>query len=184
MSVKRKDGVRFEGGLFNDDGTIRTGLNRSDPPFHPSLASHPSLPSHTSLLSHPSLPSHSSVPYRTLLYPVFAIKHLPSQYTLSIHPLNTPSQYTLSIPTLSLLFSAKSEDDDDHWKDRKGLLLAPHEDGTAKFHSKAGKAYLGTRMKRQEDLQYLKSGKGCSYMVDPINGEIPPWGVQVGQPIL
>ena len=25
---KRKDGVRFQGGLFNDDGTIRTGLNR------------------------------------------------------------------------------------------------------------------------------------------------------------
>jgi len=60
---------------------------------------------------------------------------------------------------------------------RKDLLIAPHEDGVNKFHSKAGKHYLGSRVKRQEDLAFLKSGKGCSYVLDPINGTIPSWGV-------
>ena len=31
----------------------------------------------------------------------------------------------------------------------------------------------------QEDLQYLKSRKGCGYLIEPVHGNIPPWGVQV-----
>ena len=60
---------------------------------------------------------------------------------------------------------------------RKDLLIAPHEDGVNKFHSRAGRNYLGSRVKREEDLTYLKSGKGCSYVLEPISGTVAPWGV-------
>ena len=69
VSVKRKDGVRFEGGLFNDDGTIRTGLNRSKPPF-------------STLHPFSTLPLFCPLPHSALSPP----RNPPSQYTLSIHP--------------------------------------------------------------------------------------------------
>ena len=80
--------------------------------------------------------------------------------------------------TVLTLTSLASEDSVDGFK-RTDLLIAPHEDGVSKFHSQAGKRYLGSRVKREEDLAYLKSGKGCSYVIEPAVGELPPWGVQV-----
>ena len=58
-------------------------------------------------------------------------------------------------------------------------MLVPHETGTDKFHSKKGKEFLSERVKRKEDLNFLQSGLGCSYILEPSSGILPPWGVQI-----
>jgi hypothetical protein len=60
----------------------------------------------------------------------------------------------------------------------KGALLVPHEDGTNKFQSEAGKKYIAFELNRREDRKYLKSGFGASYFLDCVSGLLPPWGVQ------
>ena len=62
---KRKDGVRFEGGLFNDDGSIRTGLNR--------------LLYHSTLLYYLTAAPSSTLRLNTPTQPV----NISDQYTLS-----------------------------------------------------------------------------------------------------
>jgi hypothetical protein len=57
-------------------------------------------------------------------------------------------------------------------------LLVPHEDGENKFHSVAGKSYVGLRVQKAEDSKYLTLGQGASYAVFPNEGIIGPWGVQ------
>jgi hypothetical protein len=60
----------------------------------------------------------------------------------------------------------------------KGALLVPHEDGTDKFQSEAGKKYIAFEINRREDRKYLKSGFGASYFLDCVSGLLPPWGIQ------
>ena len=60
----------------------------------------------------------------------------------------------------------------------KGTLVA-NEDGENRYHSEAGKKYIGTLLKRREDKKYLTLGLGCSYVVEPMNGVVDPWGVCV-----
>ncbi len=61
---------------------------------------------------------------------------------------------------------------------RTDLILAPNEDGVNKFQSEAGKKYIGSMVNRREDRKFLKSGFGASYLVDCVQGELPPWGVK------
>lgn len=73
----------------------------------------------------------------------------------------------------------KRIDNDDDNKARKDLVLQPHEDGSNKFHSKAGKEYIGVRVQRDEDRDFLTSLLGASYYIEPNEGTLQPWGVQV-----
>jgi hypothetical protein len=57
-------------------------------------------------------------------------------------------------------------------------MLVPREDGENKFHSIAGKSYVGVRVQKAEDSKYLTLGQGASYAVSPNEGIIGPWGVQ------
>lgn len=61
---------------------------------------------------------------------------------------------------------------------RGDLYIAPHEDGTNKFQSEAGKKYIAFELNRREDRKYLKSGLGASYFMDVTSGILPAWGVQ------
>jgi hypothetical protein len=61
---------------------------------------------------------------------------------------------------------------------RTDLVLAPQEDGVNKFQSEAGKMYIGSMVNRREDRKFLKSGFGASYLVDCVQGELPPWSVK------
>lgn len=61
---------------------------------------------------------------------------------------------------------------------RRDLVLAPHEDGTDRFESKAGKKYIGTIVERRDDRRFLKSGLGASYAFSSPTGIVAPWGVQ------
>jgi len=64
--------------------------------------------------------------------------------------------------------------------DDNEMLLVPHEDGVERFHSVAGKKYMGFRLQRDDDRDYLTMGLGASYLVEPgYSGILPPWGVQV-----
>lgn len=64
--------------------------------------------------------------------------------------------------------------------DDNEMLLVPHEDGVERFHSEAGKKYMGFRLQRDDDRDYLTMGLGAAYLVEPgYSGVIPPWGVQV-----
>eukprot|EP00981_Chlorochromonas_danica_P012830 scaffold5444_cov181-Ochromonas_danica.AAC.11 len=61
---------------------------------------------------------------------------------------------------------------------RKDAILAPHEEGTNKFQSMAGKKYIGAIVDRRDDKVFLKSGLGAAYAFSTALGVIPPWGVQ------
>ena len=63
-------------------------------------------------------------------------------------------------------------------KQVKGTLVGK-EDGENRYHSEAGKKYIGTLLKRREDKKYLSLGLGSSYVVEPMHGVVPPWGVCV-----
>lgn len=63
--------------------------------------------------------------------------------------------------------------------ERSDLILAPHESGTNKFKSDAGKEYIGFTVQKQEDRKFLHSGLGASYHLDIMEGTLAPWGVQV-----
>jgi hypothetical protein len=58
-------------------------------------------------------------------------------------------------------------------------LLVPKEDGEFRYHSKAGKKYIGAMLKRRQDKHYLTLGLGASYSIEPKNGIVEPWGVVV-----
>eukprot|EP00603_Paraphysomonas_imperforata_P012272 CAMPEP_0114456490 /NCGR_PEP_ID=MMETSP0104-20121206/3660_1 /TAXON_ID=37642 ORGANISM="Paraphysomonas imperforata, Strain PA2" /NCGR_SAMPLE_ID=MMETSP0104 /ASSEMBLY_ACC=CAM_ASM_000202 /LENGTH=2201 /DNA_ID=CAMNT_0001628979 /DNA_START=70 /DNA_END=6675 /DNA_ORIENTATION=- len=60
----------------------------------------------------------------------------------------------------------------------KGTLVA-NEDGENRYHSEGGKKYIGALLKRREDKKFLTLGLGCSYVVEPMNGVVEPWGVCV-----
>lgn len=62
---------------------------------------------------------------------------------------------------------------------RDDLILAPHETGTNKFKSDAGKEYIGFTVQKQEDRKFLHSGLGASYLLDVTEGCLDPWAVQV-----
>eukprot|EP01033_Poteriospumella_lacustris_P001452 gene1452-1054_t len=62
-------------------------------------------------------------------------------------------------------------------KEREDLVLAPHEDGTNRFQSQAGKDYIGAELHRREDRKFLQSGLGASYFLEHGHDIIPPWGV-------
>lgn len=61
---------------------------------------------------------------------------------------------------------------------RKDLALAPHEEGTDKFQSQAGKKYIGAIVERREDKKFLKSGLGAAFAFSTAVGIVAPWGVQ------
>jgi hypothetical protein len=63
--------------------------------------------------------------------------------------------------------------------ERSDLVLAPHETGTDRFQSDAGKEYIGFTVQKQEDRKFLHSGLGASYLLDVTEGVLPPWGVQL-----
>ncbi|KAJ1432684.1 hypothetical protein B484DRAFT_24765 [Ochromonadaceae sp. CCMP2298] len=63
--------------------------------------------------------------------------------------------------------------------DREDLILAPHEDGTDKFQSEAGKRYIGFTVQKLDDRKFLHSGLGASYLIEGTEGVLPPWGVVV-----
>ena len=60
----------------------------------------------------------------------------------------------------------------------KGTLVA-NEDGENRYHSEAGKKYIGALLKRREDKKYLQLRLGSSYVVEPMSGVVDPWGVCV-----
>ena len=58
-------------------------------------------------------------------------------------------------------------------------LLVPKEEGEFRYHSQAGKKYIGAMLKRRQDKHYLTLGLGASYSVEPKSGVVDPWGVVV-----
>jgi hypothetical protein len=122
-----------------------------------------------------------AVPLYERRYVRFAIRNfsaIPTPYTIRVKKYEvveekTPQYGSGVVASISsLLESAKS-------KTRKDLIIAPHEDGENKFSSEAGKKYIGLHIQKQEDLLFLKNGLGASYYIDPVEGVLEPWGVDV-----
>ena len=67
---------------------------------------------------------------------------------------------------------------DGNTKKKRGALVA-NEDGENRFHSEAGKKYIGSLLKRREDKKFLTLGLGACYVVEPAHGVVDPWGVFV-----
>ena len=59
------------------------------------------------------------------------------------------------------------------------MILIPHEEGSNKFHSKEGKKFLNNRDTKKENSQFLQSGLGCTFILEPSSGFLPPWGQQI-----
>ena len=59
------------------------------------------------------------------------------------------------------------------------MILIPHENGSNKFHSKEGKKFLSDRDTKNENSQFLQSGLGCTFILEPSSGFLPPWGQQI-----
>ena len=59
------------------------------------------------------------------------------------------------------------------------MILTPHEDGSNKFHSVEGKKFLNNRDTKKENSQFLQSGLGCTFIMEPSSGFLPPWGQQI-----
>ena len=66
-----------------------------------------------------------------------------------------------------------------HVVDRTDGIIVPHEKGSDRFQSLAGKQYITESEQRQEDRKFLYSELGASYLIETPSGVIPPWGVQV-----
>ena len=64
-------------------------------------------------------------------------------------------------------------------KENNEILLLPQENGKNKFYSKNGQNFINDRITKQENFQFLQSGLGCSFILEPNCGSLPPWGEQI-----